>query len=150
MGQKQVKGAYDSASGDIQGGGLIDVGQQQPEGKWYKDESVLLVILVVLGSSLTLPYFRVFNDMFPTTHPAIVALLNGLIVTIAFYGPMRYADKKYALSDAVLLGLLVAEFTVYGAPFDMPAPVAISFFMFMYMYGREEAPHLWPEKAPIA
>ena len=58
---------------------------------------------------------------------------------------MRYADPKYALSNAVLVGLLVAEFTIYGAPFDYPAPVAVSFFIFMYTYGREEAPYLWPK-----
>jgi hypothetical protein len=42
------------------------------------------------------------------------------------------------------VGMLVAEFCVYGAPCSFPAPVAIAFFFFMFYYGFEEADHLWP------
>ncbi len=112
--------------------------------EWYSNNRTMLVLMIVLASALSLPYFRKLQDWFPTNHPALSALMAGVLVTILTYGPMRYADGKYAFSNAILLGLLVAEFVVYGAPFDFPAPVAISFFFFMYMYGREEAEHLWP------
>jgi hypothetical protein len=111
---------------------------------WYQNNKVPLMYLVVLMSSMSLPYFRKLNLWLPHVHPALVSLLAGLIVTVITYGPMRYTDPKYALSNALLLGLLVAEFAVYGAPKDFPAPVAISFFFFMFSYGNEEADHLWP------
>lgn len=123
-------------------GSLDDIEGNVPA--WYSNHRTLMVLFVVLGSSLSLPYFRKLNDWLPYTHPALLALVGGVITTIVTYLPMKYADPKYAFSNAVLVGLLVAEFTVYGAPFNFPAPVAISFFFFMYFYGREEAQHLWP------
>ena len=120
--------------------------QQEGGATWYTNTRTLLVLLIVLGSSLSLPFFRKLLDWFPGYHPAFSAIVSGCIVTAVTYPPMRFADKKYAFSNAVLLGLLVAEFVIYGAPFDFPAPVAISFFFFMYMFGREEADHLWPEE----
>ena len=73
-------------------------------------------------------------------------IIAGSIVTAVTYGPMKFAEPKYAFSNAMLLGLLVAEFVVYGAPYQFPAPVAISFFFFMFSYGNEEATHLWPKE----
>jgi uncharacterized membrane protein len=114
-------------------------------GPWFKNSRTALLLLVVLASALTLPYFRKFQDWFPKTHPAFLAMFAGVIITSITYPPMRYADPKYAFSHAVLLGLLVAEFVVYGAPFDFPAPVAVSFFFFMFTYGAAEADHLFPD-----
>lgn len=113
---------------------------------WYSNTRTLMVLMIILASSLSLPYFRKLLDWFPGHHPAMHAIVAGLIITVITYPPMRYADRKYAFSNAVLLGLLVAEFVIYGAPFDFPAPVAISFFFFMYLFGREEAEHLWPDE----
>jgi uncharacterized membrane protein len=104
-----------------------------------------IVLLTTLAAGLSLPYFRKFNELFPTTHPAFIALLSGILVSVLTYAPMRLADRKFAFSNAILLGLLVAEFVVYGAPFNFPAPVALSFFFFMFFYGREEATLLWPQ-----
>lgn len=112
---------------------------------WFQNAKSLLVIMLVLGSALSLPYFRKLIHWFPNHHPGLLALIAGVIVAMVTYPPMRFADPKYALSNSILLGLLVAEFVVYGAPFDFPAPVAISFFFFMYSYGYAEAKHLWPE-----
>lgn len=112
---------------------------------WYDNNKTALALLVVLASAMSLPYFRRFQDWFPNTHPAFTALLAGLIITVVTYPPMRFAVPKYAFSNAVLLGLLVAEFVVYGAPRNFPTPVAISFFFFMYSFGAEEASHLWPD-----
>ena len=111
---------------------------------WFSNRKTLVVLMIVLASSMSLPYFRKLNDWYPQTHPALLALLAGVFVTSVVYVPMQYGDAKYAFSNAVLLGLLVAEFVVYGAPFDFPAPVALSFFFFMFYWGREEADHLWP------
>jgi hypothetical protein len=111
---------------------------------WYENHKTVLVLLLVLAASLTLPYFRVLNDYYPNAPPALVAVLAGAIVAVVVYLPMRYGSPKYALSNAMLVGMLVAEFCVYGAPCTFPAPVAIAFFFFMFYYGFEEADHLWP------
>lgn len=112
---------------------------------WYNNTRTALVLLIILASALSMPYFRMLQEMFPERHPALVALLAGVMITLFTYPMMRFADPKFALSNAILLGLLVAEFVVYGAPYDFPAPIAISFFYFMYLYGRAESEHLWPE-----
>lgn len=111
---------------------------------WFSNRRTLIVLMIVLASSMSLPYFRKLNDLYPNTHPALLALVAGMFVAAVTYAPMLYGDPKYAFSNAVLLGLLVAEFVVYGAPFDFPAPVALSFFFFMFYWGKEEADHLWP------
>jgi hypothetical protein len=111
---------------------------------WFSNRRTLVVLMIVLASSMSLPYFRKLNEWYPQVHPALLALVAGFFVTVVVYAPMQYGDAKYAFSNAVLLGLLVAEFVVYGAPFDFPAPVALSFFFFMFYWGREEADHLWP------
>lgn len=113
-------------------------------GGWYRNGRTALILLIVLASSLTLPYFRKFQDWFPRTHPGLSALLAGIIIFTATYPAMRYADPKYAFSHSILLGLLVAEFVVYGAPYEFPTPVAISFFFFMFYFGASEANHLFP------
>lgn len=115
------------------------------ESKWYENR-VPLMYLVVMAAAMSLPYFRKLNSWMPQTHPAVVAIFAGIIITFMAYAPMKFAEPKYAFSNAMLLGLLVAEFVVYGAPYDFPAPVAISFFFFMFTYGNEEAAHLWPKE----
>ena len=112
---------------------------------WFQNVKSAVAIMVVLASALSLPYFRKFQEWFPHSHPAFSAILAGVMVAIISYPPMRYADKKYAFSSATLLGLLVAEFVVYGAPYEFPSIVAISFFFFMYYYGNSEKEHLWPD-----
>jgi hypothetical protein len=111
---------------------------------WLTNRRRVVLFLLVLLSSLSLPYFRRLNEIFPNTQPAFPALLAGLIVTLATYFPARYVDEKFALSHAVLFGLLVAEFVVYGAPLGFPTPVVISFFFFMFYIGESEAEALWP------
>lgn len=111
---------------------------------WLTNRKRVILFLLVLLSSLSLPYFRSLNDALPKTHPAIVAILSGLIVTALTYFPAVYVDKRYAISHAVLLGLLVAEFTVYGSPIGFPTPVVMSFFFFMFYVGESEADALWP------
>lgn len=111
---------------------------------WYENHKTVLIFLTVFAASLSLPYFRLLNDYFPNAHPGVVAVLAGIIVTILSYMPMRYGSPKYAFSHALLVGMLVAEFCIYGAPCSFPAPVAIAFFFFMFFYGIEESEHLWP------
>lgn len=113
---------------------------------WLTNRKRVILFLLVLLSSLSLPYFRSLNDAFPKTHPALIAMVSGLIVTAATYFPAVYVDKRYAISHAVLLGLLVAEFTVYGSPIGFPTPVVMSFFFFMFYVGESEADALWPIK----
>lgn len=123
-----------------------DFVSKQNGASWYDNTRTIMVLLIVLGSAITLPYFRKMLEWFPNQHPAFVALLGGFIVAVITYPPMRFADAKFALSNSILLGLLVSEFIIYGAPYDFPAPLAVSFFFFMYMMGRESAEELWPEE----
>lgn len=111
---------------------------------WITNRKRVILFLLVLLSSLSLPYFRSLNDAFPKAHPALIAIVSGLIVTAITYFPAVYVDRRYAVSHAVLLGLLVAEFTVYGSPIGFPTPVVLSFFFFMFYVGESEADDLWP------
>lgn len=78
--------------------------------KWFKDGHSLVKILLVLLALLSLPYFSAFSgSILPHIHPALSALLSGVIVNQAVYPSMRGAGLTYA----VLLGLLVAEFVAY-------------------------------------
>lgn len=114
------------------------------EETWITNRKRVIMYLVVFIATMSLPYFRYFNEVFPKTHPAIIAVLNGVIATVVSYFPMIYADPTYGFAHAIMIGLLVAEFTTYGAPIGFPTPVVISFFVFMFAIGESEADHLWP------
>jgi hypothetical protein len=116
---------------------------------WITNRRRVVLFFLVLVSSLSLPYFRKLNEIFPNAQPAFPAILAGIIVTCATYLPARYVDEKYALSHAALLGMLVAEFVVYGAPLGFPTPVVISFFYFMFYIAESEADALWPKKESL-
>jgi hypothetical protein len=111
---------------------------------WYKDSRYLLQILLLVVTAFTLPFYRNLNTYFTEVHPALLAVLGGVFAGLLAYVPMLLLSPRYSLSHAVLVGLLVAEFNVYGAPIDLPAPIIISFFIFMHTYGASEADHLWP------
>lgn len=111
---------------------------------WITNRKRIILFLLVLLSALSLPYFRSLNDALPKVHPALIAMISGAIVTALTYFPAVYVDKRFAVSHAVLLGLLVAEFTVYGSPIGFPTPVVLSFFFFMFYVGESEAADLWP------
>ena len=115
---------------------------------WITNRKRLVLFALVLLSSLSLPYFRKFNELWPDVHPVWPALLAGVIVSIMIYLPAKLVDDKFGFSHAVLMGLLVSEFTVYGAPLGFPTPVVISFFLFMFYIGESEAEALWPANAP--
>lgn len=129
--EEKIAKEFEEAGGDVQ-----EV--------WISNRRRVILFMLVLMASLSLPYFRALNDVFGSVHPAFVALLAGFIVTAITFFPAKYADDKYGFSHALLLGLLVAEFTVYGSPIGFPTPVVLSFFFFMFYVGAEEAPQLWP------
>ena len=112
---------------------------------WITNKRRVVMFAIVLMSAMSLPYFRAMNDYFPLIHPGLIAVLSGLIVMFLTYFPMRWADPVYGFSHALMMGLLVAEFTAYGAPIGFPTPVVISFFFFMFYIGESEASHLWPK-----
>lgn len=115
---------------------------------WITNRRRIILFALVFLSSLSLPYFRKLNEIWPHTHPVWPALLAGVIVAVLTYIPAKLVDENYGFSHAVLLGLLVSEFTVYGAPLGFPTPVVISFFFFMFYIGESEADALWPSNAP--
>lgn len=109
-------------------------------------KQVMLFVLVGL-TAFTLPFFRKLNDLWPNTQPALVAILAGMAITALTYLPCKYIDPKLGFSSAVLLGLLTAEFCVYGSPKGFPLPITISFMLFMFYMGLADAEDLWPEKS---
>lgn len=123
----------------------LETTDEVTEEVWITNRRRVILFMLVLLSALSLPYFRALNDIFSNVHPAFVALLAGLIVTAITFFPAKYADDKYGFSHAVLLGLLTAEFTVYGSPVGFPTPVVLSFFFFMFYVGEQEANELWPK-----
>jgi hypothetical protein len=112
---------------------------------WYANHKSFLALITVLAAALSLPYFRLLNDKMPNVHPAIVSVLIGIFVALMSYIPMYYVSKKYALSNAVLLGFVSAEFCVYGAPCTYPAPLVIVFFFLLFLHAYEERGHVWPD-----
>ena len=123
----------------------LETVDDEAEEVWITNRRRVILFMLVLLSALSLPYFRALNDTFVNVHPAFIALLAGLIVTAVTFFPAKYADDKYGFSHAVLLGLLAAEFTVYGSPIGFPTPVVLSFFFFMFYVGEQEAVDLWPK-----
>lgn len=125
------------------GGGEGDV-------KWYRQPKTFVMVATVLAAALSLPHFRRLNEEFSDAPPALLALAAGAFVSLLSYPPLLYAeadeDRKFALSSAVQLGLIVAKFCVYGAPQELPLPVTIFFFLFMYTYGYDKRNHYWPDK----
>lgn len=110
--------------------------------EWDLQEYGVLLIVTMIG--LLLPYTRTINNLLPELPPAVTAIISGFLAFLVTYLPFTFVDKKYALSDATLVGLLVAEFAVYGGTIGATALVPLSFFLFMFSYGRDEADHLWP------
>lgn len=123
----------------------LNTGEEIGKEVWITNRKRVILFMLVLLSSMSLPYFRALNDVFNRAPPALVAILAGVIVTVLAYFPAKYADERFGFSHAVLLGLLVAEFTVYGAPIGFPTPVVLSFFFFMFYVGESEAADLFPK-----
>lgn len=114
------------------------------EKQWIRQPGQILLVLITLAAGLSLPYFRKLNELLNEQHPVIVSALSGFIVFVFTYPAAYFADRKYSLSISFLMGLLVSEFTAFGAPPGFPTPVAISFMFFMFYYGYAEADILWP------
>lgn len=63
------------------------------------------------------------------------AFVYGALVVGLSYGLMLLLREPEAYPKAVLLGLLVAEFTVFGAAQATPSIINIALFVFLYMYA---------------
>lgn len=100
----------------------------------------LIVPLLAVLSPMVIEHHAGLNAKLP--HQAAVALAYGAIVAAVSYFLMTYVpflkEERYALNKAVLLGLLVAEVTVFSASPALPSVVLIAFFMFMYLFGIAE------------
>jgi hypothetical protein len=75
----------------------------------------------------------------PTFGPQPVnALLNGIIVGLVVYVFLEYVPffkETHAFAKAVMLGVIVAEFTVFTRNKKVPAVANIALFIFLYLYG---------------
>lgn len=114
--------------------------------RWYYDPRSVILIITILAVAITLPAWRLLNDTFEWMHPALAAIIGGAITTLLVYPICSWADATYGLSTAVLLGLVSASFTVYGAPLrgEVVAPLIIAFYAFHVFFGYTEAEHLDP------
>ena len=78
---------------------------------------------------------------FPGVPQPVISLINGIAVGALAYVLLAFVPfikENAPFGKAVLLGLLVAEFTVFTKNPKVPAMVNISFFVFMYLYGLSE------------
>lgn len=80
---------------------------------------------------------RLFERV-PITDPGR-AIIFGLIVFALAYLLMTYVpglrEEQHAVNKALLLGLLVTEFTVFSASPKTPSIVLIVFFLFIYLFA---------------
>lgn len=80
----------------------------------------------------------------PGVPQSVNALVGGTLTFAAAYVLLRWALREnHALGKAVLLGLLVAEFTVFTSSTKVPSIVNIFFYIFMYFYGLAELSSHW-------
>jgi hypothetical protein len=80
---------------------------------------------------------RLFEHV-PITDPGR-ALIFGFIVFGISYVLMTYVpglrEEQHAVNKALLLGLLVTEFTVFSSSPKTPSVVLIAFFLFIYLFA---------------
>ena len=95
----------------------------------------LVVHLLAALSPMVLT--RMFERV-PIADPAR-AIIFGLIVFGVSYVLMTYVpglrEEQHAVNKALLLGLLVTEFTVFSASPKTPSIVLIAFFIFIYLFA---------------
>ncbi len=114
--------------------------------RWYLDPKSIIIIFTIIVTSLALPVWRLFNDTYAWMHPALAAIIAGAFTALLIFPICAWADNKYGLSTSVLLGLVTASFTVYGAPLrgEVVAPLIIAFYAFHVFFAYAEAEALWP------
>jgi hypothetical protein len=81
------------------------------------------------------------SRMLKDVHQVYRALVFGVIVAAASYVLMSHGwfkEDHHAVNKAVLLGLLVAELTIFSSSEKIPSIVLILFFLFMYFLGMAE------------
>ena len=110
--------------------------------KYYNHKVFLGILITLFASCAQVPLYWIEPPIKSLVkHNAWVALINGIIVTLLTYIPLQYVNTKKALSSSVLLGLLVAELTIYGNKGFLPGLSLIGFFFLMYYSALEESEH---------
>ena len=138
------------AGGDAQVARAFSTGTTKNEKhsvlRWYLDPKSIILIFTIIVTSLSLPAWRLFNDTYEWMHPALGAIIGGAFTTLLIFPICAWADNKFGLSTAVLLGLITASFTVYGAPLrgEVVAPLIIAFYAFHVFFAYAEAESVWP------
>ena len=110
--------------------------------KYYNHKVFLGILITLFASCAQVPLYWIEPSIKSMVkHEAWVALINGIIVTLLTYMPLQYVNSKKALSSSLLLGLLVAELTIYGNKGFLPGLSLIGFFFLMYYSALEESEH---------
>ena len=92
---------------------------------------------------LLLPLLAALSPMILARIPTVgsqpvSALLNGAIVGVISYIILEFVPflrESHAFAKSVMLGLIVAEFTVFTRNKKVPAVANIALFIFLYLYG---------------
>ena len=99
----------------------------------------LIVPLLVFP---TLPYVMASNGIYFKSFPQPVnALFYGIIASLLAYFLMTYIPllrDTPVLERSIILGLLVAKFTIFSSLDFIPSITMIVFFLFIYFYASAE------------
>lgn len=95
----------------------------------YHHISLLLPVLTAFSPML---FARLDFGPLATHHKALVC---GVITTIAAYLWMLLVQEPNPYPKSLLLGLLVAEFMLFGASPRTPSIVNLMLFVFIYFYA---------------
>lgn len=89
-----------------------------------------------------LPYVMAQSGLYFKSLPQPVnALLFGVVATIISYILMSYVSVFHdapVLERSIVLGLLVAKFTIFSPMDFIPSITLITFFLFIYFYASAE------------
>jgi hypothetical protein len=107
----------------------------QPGLSPYHHVGLLVPLLAALSPMLL---GRILKDR----HQVARSLVNGILVTVVAYGLLRFVpyirEDSLILNKAVLLGLLIAEVTIFNGSTELPSVLVIVFVVFMYLFGLAE------------
>lgn len=125
--KKRSREYIEMGGGEDYGHGLLLPGLSR-----YHYIGMLLPLLAALSPML------LARIPLPGVPQPVTALINGLIVGALAYVILAFVPffkEHYPFAKAVMLGLIVAEFTVFTKNAKVPAVANIALFIFLYLYG---------------
>ena len=71
----------------------------------------------------------------PSKSPVVRALVSGVLVALISYVALGFIDPMNRLEKCAILGLLVAEFAIFGTSKKIPSMLNIAFFTTCYLFA---------------